>query len=93
MTRLKNLCLLPYIWMMLFMLTGWGCSSGSDEEPIVPQLSVNVRELAVKSAGETVSVQVTCNVPYEVSLPCCCSLDCPTCSYDHHGEWSADTHL
>ena len=69
MTRLKNLCLLPYIWMMLFMLTGWGCSSGSDEEPIVPQLSVNVRELAVKSAGETVSVQVTCNVPYEVSLP------------------------
>lgn len=57
-------------FLLLTLLMAWSCSSGSDDsEEIEPQLSVNVRELAVKSAGETVSVQVTCNVPYEVSLP------------------------
>ncbi|MGN0257473.1 MAG: M64 family metallopeptidase [Bacteroides sp.] len=65
---MKNRIFQTSLFVLLTMLTAWGCSSGS-EERIEPQLSVNVNALAVKSAGETVSVQVTCNVPYEVLLP------------------------
>ena len=60
------LMIFPLLWILL--MATWSCSSDSDAEPIVPQLNVNVKELAVKSAGETVSIQVTCNVPYEVQL-------------------------
>lgn len=66
---MKNGKLLMIGILLLALLTTWSCSSENESESIEPQLSVNVHELAVKSAGEVVSVQVVCNVPYEVSLP------------------------
>lgn len=65
---MKNVQFQTSLLLLLLTLMAWSCGSDNESE-VEPQLSVNVNELAVKSAGETVSVQVTSNVPYEVSLP------------------------
>ena len=62
------------LWTMplqlaLFVLLVCSCSSGSEEERIEPYLRLPQSEAVVKSAGETLQVQVDCNVEYEVQIP------------------------